>query len=123
MDTLDNQAWIDFGERLGKTLRRMREDEFLVIQLKDSRWFVQFAHQGRFGIRAEAVSNAFLQRKEKLNRAAMARLKELGWAAPTGTPSQSTPKNDPQGSPNWFIEVKPRAQLDDLLQMTVRTLH
>lgn len=93
-----------FAVRLSGVLSEMVEDQFLVISEKHSNRFLQFAAQGSFGLRAEISSNAYLPQSDKLNRNQIAQLIKAGWGAPTGKPSDSTPEEDPDGSPNFFID-------------------
>jgi hypothetical protein len=99
-----SKDWKVFAKKLSRVLSEMVEDQMLVISEKHSRRFVQFAAQGGFGLRAEICSNAYLPRSERLTGIQIALLVKAGWAAPTGKPSESTPENDPDGSPNFFIE-------------------
>ena len=45
---------------LAASLSALDEDQYLIIKRKDRPWFVQFAAQGSFGVRAELVSNSYL---------------------------------------------------------------
>ncbi len=99
-----SRDWPVFAERLAGVLSEMCEDQFLVISEKHSSRFVQFAAQGSFGVRAEISSNAYLSQSDRLTDSQTAQLVEAGWRAPTGTPHQSTPERDPDGSPNFFID-------------------
>ena len=122
MDTLDIAVWADLARRLTRALVRMNEDDFLVILVKRSGRFVQFAAQGGHGLRAEATSNAYLRGEDRLDLTAIGKLKALGWLPPTNGPAQSTPENDPEGSPNYFRDFQPNANLDQVAEMAVRTL-
>lgn len=53
-------AWETFTRELAVALEALNEDEFLVLIVKQKNYFVQFAAQGSFGMRAEAVSNLYL---------------------------------------------------------------
>lgn len=96
--------WPGFTERLASVLSGMEEDQFLIISDKNSKRYIQFAAQGAFGMRAEISSNAYLPRPDRFSDGQMAQLTEAGWLPPTGTPEESTPEQDPDGSSNFFIQ-------------------
>jgi hypothetical protein len=56
-----NEAWDTLAGALAPCLSDLQEDEFLIISYKDAHYFVQFAGQGAFGMRAEATSNSFIE--------------------------------------------------------------
>jgi hypothetical protein len=99
-----SKDWPIFAVKLSGVLSEMIEDQHLVISQKHSNRFVQFAAQGSFGMRTEISSNAFLSQSDRLTGMQIAQLVKAGWGAPTGTPSESTPENDPDGSPNFYID-------------------
>jgi hypothetical protein len=116
-------AWPQFTKQLSAVLKRLREDQFLVISEKRSHRFVQFAGQGSYGLRAEVVSNAYLSPEEQFDQDQLAALGRLGWQAPTGIPEQSsTPERDPDGSPNFFVDYPKPVPYSDVADMAVRTL-
>lgn len=122
MDTLDIHPWADLARRLAQILAQMREDEFLVICVKRSNRFVQFAAQGAHGLRMEATSNAFLKGSDRLRLDDIAVLAALGWKPPTGSPTHSTPGNDPTGSPNYFLDFPAGSNTTQIAELAVRTL-
>jgi hypothetical protein len=60
------EAWTDFGWRLMQVLGALEEDEYLIVGLKGTNRFVQFAGQGAHGMRVETVSNYYLPENERL---------------------------------------------------------
>jgi type III secretion system-like peptide-binding chaperone len=99
------EAWAQFASELAHTLADLDEDEFLAITKKKDWYYVQFAAQGSFGMRAEATSNGYLNDDAKLSEQACAKLLNLGWNAPTYVPDDFYPeRNDPDGSPNYFLQ-------------------
>ena len=70
--------WKAFGERLQAELIRMVEDQFLVITIKETNRFVQFAALGAEGMRAEATSNHYLSGRERLDAKEMRALVKCG---------------------------------------------
>ena len=117
-----SSAWTPFVESLSGVLEQLQEDQFLILSAKGTNRFVQFYAQGAFGMRAEAVSNEYLRGKDRLEAAQMARLGELGWLSPSGNSRTSTPQNDPDGSPNHYINVAAPVPFADVAALAVRTL-
>jgi len=113
-------AWPGFVNELSAALATLREDDFLILEIKNSGRFVQFCCGGKHGWRAETCSNAFLQGADRLGDDEIAGLLKLGWLEPTGSPQDSTPENDPDGSPNFYIDAA--IDLDDLAELAVETL-
>lgn len=114
-------AWPPFSQKLAAALARLEEDQYLIVAVKQSNRFIQFASQGSFGIRVETTSNNFLTKQEKLDERQIAALIEAGWHAPTGNPDDSTPESDPDGSPNFFVEFSAPASFEAVTNLTIRT--
>ena len=117
-----SRDWPGFAERLASVLSGMEEDQFLIISDKNSKRYVQFAAQGAFGMRAEISSNAYLPRPDHFSDGQMARLTEAGWLPPTGTPEESTPGQDPDGSPNFFIQCDAPIDAPRIAEQAVNAL-
>lgn len=117
-----SRTWTPFIAALAVVLERLEEDQYLIITAKRSHRFVQFAGLGSFGLRIEAISNHYLDKAEMLNRRQVAALKSIGWNGPTGNSKSATPKKDPDGSPNFFIDFELPVQFDVVAQLAVRTL-
>ncbi len=113
--------WHGFANALGKTLAQMAEDQFLILLCKGSSRFVQFATQHK-NIRVEASSNYFLSGRDALSAKDIKALRRLGWLPPTGTPAQATPERDPDGSPNFFLEVTLPVDFTQLATLLIKTL-
>ena len=75
-------AWETFTQELAVALEALQEDEFLVLMVKQKNYFVQFAAQGSFGMRAEAVSNLYLPDDKQLSPEQSAGMLELGLERP-----------------------------------------
>lgn len=114
--------WPAFAQRLASVLGALQEDQYLVVSLKGTNRYVQFAAQGHWGMRAECVSNEYLSGPERLDERQLARLRELGWHDPTGSAPESTPERDPDGSPNHFVECSAKAAVAGLADLAVTTL-
>jgi hypothetical protein len=118
-----DEAWSRFTEQLCEAIGALEEDEFLIVSIKRSNRFVQFAGQGRFGMRAEATSNFYLPERESLGDAQHASLLGLGWCAPTNLPDEIEPgPHRPDGSPNYFLDVAAPVPFDMLAIIAVETL-
>ena len=114
--------WWPFADRLLTALRNMKEDQFLVLSLKESNRFVQFAAQGAHGMRIEATSNHFLSGRERLDDKKVRTLVRLGWRKPTGNPEQATPELDPDGSSNFFLDFPSPVDHFIVTNLAIRTL-
>lgn len=117
-----SRAWQPFAKKLAKVLGELKEDQTLILSVKRSNRFIQFAVQGSYGIRAETTSNSYLPKPERLDQRSIASLVEAGWTAPTGTPVDATPEKDPDGSPNFFLEFPAPVSFDAVAHLAVRTL-
>ncbi len=115
-------AWPPFEKRLATALAKLEEDQFLILSLKGTNRFVQFAAQGSHGMRMEATSNAFLKRKQKLTAAQIAQMIAGGWLEPTGARHEATPELDPDGSPNFYREFPRPVRFKRLATLAVQTL-
>lgn len=118
-----SSAWPAFEEKLAKVLQEMQEDEYLIISKKGEHSFVQFAAQGAaFGCRIETLSNFYRAENNQLSEAQITALLNMGWNPPTNDPESSTSENDPDGSPNYFLEFPVPLDVGGLTGLTVRTL-
>lgn len=115
-------AWPPFEDRLTAVLGALEEEQVLIISVKNTNRFVQFVAQGPFGMRAEATSNRYLAQSERLDPAQIAELVAAGWRNPTGSPEESTPEDDPDGSPNFFVEFPAPVRSAEVAKMAVHTL-
>ena len=117
-----SKTWPRFAQSLSEALAVLEEDQYLILERKSGWGYEQFAVQGQHGLRAEAMSNAYLSPDKQLSSAAAKRMTDLGWLAPTGSPEGSTPKEDPDGSPNYFIDWPRPVPFDTVAQLAVNTL-
>ena len=115
-------AWPAFVSELAKVLAAMEEDQYLIVLVKQSNRFVQFAAQGAYGMRIETTSNHFLPKRERLSRGQIAKLIDMGWSDPTGSALESTPELDPDGSPNFFREFDDPVDFASVAQFAARVL-
>lgn len=115
-------AWAPFKKKLAAVLATLKEDQFLIVSLKHSNRFVQFAAQGAYGMRAETTSNHYLTKQEQLDAKQLRTVESLGWVNPTGTHKESTPEADPDGSPNFFLEFASPVPFDRVAELTIATL-
>ena len=117
-----SKDWGPFAQSLSRVLARLEEDQFLILSAKKGNRYLQLSCQGTWGTRIEVVSNHFLKGDDRLTRQEMAWLCTHGWNAPTGTPKQATPDKDPDGSPNYFIDVPTSVSASDFMSMIIDTL-
>jgi len=116
-------AWAEFAVELSRALTDLNEDEYLIVSTKRNPYFVQFAGQGGFGIRAETISNQYLPHGRKLANEVAAMLVKLGWKTPTNLPEHLDPEgHSPDGSPNYFLDLAPPVPYDALAKLSVQTL-
>ena len=117
-----SSSWPGFGDALAGALAHLTDDQYLILQLKDRPWFVQFAVQGMHAIRAEFVANQYLQPSDLIPEIDLLRAAELGWQTPTGRPKESTPEADPDGSPNHFVDLSGPTSASRAATLAVDTL-
>ncbi|MDO5094169.1 MAG: hypothetical protein Q4D79_12300 [Propionibacteriaceae bacterium] len=83
-------TWEEFNDRLFRVLLTIEDRVYLIISARGDLWrYVQFAADAD-SLTGESVGNSILKDAYKLDEAAQARMRELGWKDPEG-PSQ----------PNW----------------------
>ena len=73
-------------------------------------------------MRAEVVSNHFLEGDDRLTRRQMSWLRSHGWNAPTGKVNRSTPDKDPGGSPNYYIDFPDPVNAGEISRIAIETL-
>ena len=118
-----DEAWEQLEGELARSIADLDDDEFLIITRKDRHYFVQFAGQGGFGMRVEAVSNAYLKIEEKLSKSACAKLVTMGWNPPCNPPEGPNGEgHKPDGSPNYFLDIGLPVLYDRVATLAVRTL-
>jgi len=124
---IDNQHrqpskdWCPFAERLAEALSVMDEDQYLIISSKTDNRYVQFSAQGSFGMRAETVSNTYLDDAHRHSDEDLLMLRSFGWNDPTSGPGVP-PTADPDGSPNHYREWAAPVDFADIAILAVRTL-
>ena len=114
-------AWFELADRLAKVLKNMQEDQFLVLSVKRSGLYVQFAGQGSYGLRMETTSNQYLSKMEQLTNDQIAMLGTLGWKQPSKNADDEIPDKNPDGSPNFFIDHPVPVPFDAVSDLTIRT--
>jgi hypothetical protein len=118
-----DEAWSRFTGQLHLAIGALEEDEYLIVSIKRSNRYVQFAGQGSFGMRVEATSNFYLPERESLGDAQHVSLLGMGWCAPTNLPDQLEPgRHRPDGSPNYFLDVAAPVPFEALAMLAVDTL-
>ncbi len=115
--------WERFIEALAECLTDLNEDEYLIISYKRANYYVQFAGQGRFGMRVEAACNQYILPPEAwLDWDDYRAMASLGWHRATSPPPEKLQgKPDPDGSPNFFIDADYPVDSRKIAQLTVQT--
>ena len=113
------QTWVELENNLAAALRSL-EDDSLVIGVKGSSRYVQFANQSDYGLRAETVSNAHLAPAEQLDPARLKALTALGWLQPTHADRGNL--KWPAGSPNFFHDFLNPPDCAAAAKLVLRTL-
>ena len=116
--------WNRFATDLAVCLGDLEEDECLIVSCKRANYFVQFAAQGKHGMRAEAVSNSFIEPPEALLSVEdYDRLIELGWLRATNEPPTEPGEYEaPDGSPNFYMDIEPPVEFEALARLATQTL-
>jgi len=114
--------WAAWGRKLSKTLKQIKEDEFLVISTKQGNQFVQFAGEGSFGMRIETISNEYRGAEHQLTNEQATALIALGWHPPTCTAKEEAEHHEPHGSPNFYFDAKHPVRCNSIAQLAVSTL-
>jgi len=137
-----DDEWKRLTNDLALCLAGLVEDEYLVLSYKRGNYYVQFAAQGQFGMRAEAASNAYIvPAKARLTTDDYVAMGKLSWQVPTDLPMQESGREvldltgdlpklltevpvvmaDPDGSPNFFVDVPCPVDFGSLSELAVRT--
>lgn len=115
------EAWQQFGAALAAALNDLDGDEFLVISAQDTECYIQFAGQEGGGMRAEAQSNTFIEKKFRLSKARQHLLLSMGWNKPTYVPSPDIPEPS-EGSCNYYVDAAAPVSFQNLATLGVNTL-
>jgi len=115
------QAWQQFTTALTDALSDLEEDQHMIISKKRSNRYVQFYAEGRFGMRVEAVSDAYLERREAYSAEQRRQLVIIGWASPTLTVQQDQ-AGAADGSPNFYRDVPWPVPFGEVAGLATRTL-
>ena len=116
-----NAEWRVLADAVADCLVDLQEDEFLILSYKRANYFVQFAAQGSFGMRVEATCNSFIAPDAVLTDEQYQVMAQLGWQRATELLQESGAPQDPNGSPNFFLDVPHPIDLEALGQLTVAT--
>lgn len=102
----------------------MHDGDFLIVAHWQINYYVQFAHGGAHGLRAEAVSNTYIEPPSAvLTTTQYDTLRALGWRQATQHPPEDPlAAHDPPGSPNFFRSVTAAAPLAALAAVVTTTL-
>ena len=115
--------WHQFTHDLALCLRDLDEDEYLVISHKRADYYVQFAAQGRFGMRAEAACNLYIEPPDaRLTVQDYDLMTKLGWhRAADLPPNVAAAGRSPDGAPNFFVDYPDPVDFEGLAAMATVT--
>ncbi len=116
--------WDFLTTAVAGALCELGADDFLIIAHRRINYYVQAAGCDDGVLRIEAVSNTYI---EPMNAALTVeqyeRMAELGWRRATDdAPELVTEANDPNGSPNFFVDVPTGASLRPVAALLIQTL-
>lgn len=108
------REWESLRLGLAASLDCLERDQFLILKTRGpAGYYVQVAHGGSEGVRAEAVSNRFLTGWERLDATAEARLHRLGWQPPVEVGD---------GPVNWWRCFDNPLPVQEIAELAVNTL-
>lgn len=114
-------GWRRFERTLTDALSDLDDDEYLILSMRFSSRFIQFAGQGADGMRVESVSNQYLDDEEALTGAEHDLLLAMGWNPPTYDP-ESVTEHPTEGSPNYYRDLKAPVKFWSVAELAIRTL-
>jgi hypothetical protein len=117
--------WHHFARELSRTLSNLKKHQFLILEAQPPH-YVQFVCEGSRGMRAESVSNGYLQGANRLSDEARSKVLKLGWNAPTIIPDPVSDRRGydrHHGSPNYFLDFDPPVPHRFLANLAASTLH
>jgi hypothetical protein len=117
-----SMVWSPFARTLASVLGSLESDQYLLLRVKRTNRFVQFAAQGAFGMRVETNSHGCLAHTERLNLKQIEALRAAGWHAPIGSSEESIPDQDPDGSPNFYVAFPAPVPVQQVAELAVHTL-
>lgn len=115
--------WPAFQRRLARALRKLSDGQFLILTHTASGLYVQFACDARPGLRAECVSNGYLEGAARLRTDQVLALRGAGWKDPTHAPDAPARRRPSDGSPNFHADFGGPRRTATAAAMGVVTLH
>lgn len=116
-----SRRWEAFERALAAAIAAL-DEECVILSAKQGNRFVQLGAHPSSGLRAEAVSNGYLEGDERLTGEQVVALEALGWSHPNLTPEEAAPECQPRGSPNFFRDFPRPVPCDEVARLVVRTL-
>lgn len=117
-----SQDWPSFTRRLAETLGALADGQYLILAATHIQRYVQFACCGAQGLRAEAVSNAYLPAHDQLGPTQLDALGAAGWRPPTHAPEAPASDRRPNGSVNHYADFEVPVPFDAVAELAVDTL-
>lgn len=114
-------AWATLRDRLAEAFGVLEEGQYLVLSGTRSPYYVQFAMEADSLLWSEAVSDAFLEKGQKLGKARKNALVELGWRAPADGSRGKKSHEESSGSPNYQGRSEGHDQFEAAATLAVQT--
>ena len=120
-------AWDQFTRKLGNALRRLQDEEFLIIEVRTG-GYVQFAGDpDRLYVEAMSLQYILaaptLRTDARLIAAMESEMGELGWLLPESLPPELVPEGEARtGSPNYSLQWDVPVAFDEAARCAVATL-
>ncbi len=116
-------AWTRLEERLAEAISALAAGQCLVLSAKRRGYWVHLVAGGHAGVHAEASSSAWLNARDALDAAQVARLRQLGWADPAATREEVEAAEETlDRSSNFSRDWRAPAPLAEVAALSIATL-
>lgn len=115
-------AWAILRDRIAEALGVLEAGQYLILSGAKGPYYVQFAMEEGELLWAEAVSDAFLPKGQKLRKAQVDALVKLGWRAPADERRSKKSEEESGRSPNYQGRFEGAGQLGTAATMAVESL-
>ncbi len=122
--TSTEEHWESLTSAVARALGDLGKGDFMIIARRHVNHFVQVAGTTTGAFRIEAVSNTYIEPPSAaLTVEQYCYLTELGWRRATDDAPELVAKyNDPNGSPNFFIDVPAGTSVRQVAALLICTL-
>ena len=115
-------AWATLRDRIAEALGVLEAGQYLILSGAKGPYYVQFAMEEDSLLWAEAVSNAFIPKGQKLRKAQVDALVKLGWRAPADGSRSKKSEEESGRSPNYQGRFEGAGQFATAATMAVESL-